>query len=92
MHANEFNTLAALYELYNYAFKYNDQLIQALEEDEFSSKQRLAYKLEQVGFEKIINRHEMFFFFLQDLASTYVLSDYFVDLFWKKKDKFTWNV
>ena len=62
MHANEFNTLAALYELYNYAFKYNDQLIQALEEDEFSSKQRLAYKLEQVGFEKIINRHEIFFF------------------------------
>ena len=28
--------------------KYNEQLILTLEEDEFSCKQRLAYKLEQV--------------------------------------------
>ncbi|XP_018019923.1 plexin A3 isoform X1 [Hyalella azteca] len=48
MHASEFNTMAALAELYGYAFKYNDQLILALEEDEFSTKQRLAYKLEQI--------------------------------------------
>ena len=48
MHNTEFNTLAALAELYSYAFKYNDQLMLALEEDEFSTKQRLAYKLEQV--------------------------------------------
>ena len=31
-----------------YAVKYNEQLILTLEEDEFSYKQRLAYKLEQV--------------------------------------------
>lgn len=48
MHSSEFNTLAALAELYSYAFKYNDQLILALEEDEFSMKQRLAFKLEQI--------------------------------------------
>ena len=49
MHCSEFNTLAALAELYSYAFKYSDQLMLALEEDEFSNKQRLAYKLEQVN-------------------------------------------
>lgn len=47
-HANEFNTNCALYELYTYASKYNEQLTVTLEEDEFSTKQRLAYKLEQV--------------------------------------------
>ncbi|KAK0081171.1 hypothetical protein PV325_012648 [Microctonus aethiopoides] len=47
-HTNEFNTNCALYELYTYAVKYNEQLIVTLEEDEFSQKQRLAYKLEQV--------------------------------------------
>ena len=31
-----------------YAVKYNEQLLLTLEEDEFSCKQRLAYKLEQV--------------------------------------------
>jgi plexin A len=44
----EFNTNCALYELYMYAAKYNEQLMVTLEEDEFSQKQRLAYKLEQV--------------------------------------------
>ena len=48
LHSNEFNTESALLELYNYAVKYNDQLMMTLEEDEFSQKQRLAYKLEQV--------------------------------------------
>ena len=33
---------------FSYAVKYNEQLILTLEEDEFSCKQRLAYKLEQV--------------------------------------------
>ncbi|XP_008204796.2 plexin-A4 [Nasonia vitripennis] len=48
LHQNEFNTNCALYELYTYASKYNEQLTVTLEEDEFSTKQRLAYKLEQV--------------------------------------------
>ncbi|KFM60857.1 Plexin-A2, partial [Stegodyphus mimosarum] len=48
LHAHEFNTNVALYELYRYAVKYNDQLIQTLEEDEFSRKNKLAWKLEQV--------------------------------------------
>ncbi|KAF7989684.1 hypothetical protein HCN44_008358 [Aphidius gifuensis] len=48
LHTTEFNTNCALYELYTYAGKYNEQLIVTLEEDEFSQKQRLAYKLEQV--------------------------------------------
>ncbi|UYV69643.1 PlexA [Cordylochernes scorpioides] len=46
--AHEFNTNVALYDLYSYAIKYNDQLIVALEEDEFSNKNKLAKKLEQV--------------------------------------------
>ncbi|CAH1158754.1 unnamed protein product [Phyllotreta striolata] len=48
LHTTEFNTNCALHELYNYAQKYNEQLTVTLEEDEFSQKQRLAYKLEQV--------------------------------------------
>lgn len=48
LHATEFNTNSSLYELYMYAVKYNEQLMVTLEEDEFSQKQRLAYKLEQV--------------------------------------------
>lgn len=48
MHNSEFNSLAALAELYGYAFKYSDQLMLTLEEDEFSTKNRLAYRLEQV--------------------------------------------
>ncbi|KAF6215982.1 hypothetical protein GE061_000319 [Apolygus lucorum] len=48
LHTNEFNTNCALHELYTYAMKYNEQLTVTLEEDEFSQKQRLAYKLEQV--------------------------------------------
>ncbi|XP_063706809.1 plexin-A4 isoform X3 [Culicoides brevitarsis] len=48
LHTTEFNTNCALHELYTYAVKYNEQLTVTLEEDEFSQKQRLAYKLEQV--------------------------------------------
>lgn len=48
LHTTEFNTNCALHELYQYAVKYNEQLTVTLEEDEFSQKQRLAYKLEQV--------------------------------------------
>ncbi|XP_076307717.1 plexin-A2-like isoform X1 [Tachypleus tridentatus] len=47
-HAHEFNTNVALHLLYSYAVKYNDQLMMALEEDEFSQKNRLSSKLEQV--------------------------------------------
>lgn len=47
-HSTEFNTNCALQELYSYAMKYNEQLSVTLEEDEFSQKQRLAFKLEQV--------------------------------------------
>jgi len=48
LHQQEFNTNCALHELYAYAVKYSDQLAANLEEDEFSSRQRLALKLEQV--------------------------------------------
>lgn len=48
LHTKEFNTNCALHELYAYAVKYSEQLMVTLEEDEFSQKQRLAYKLEQV--------------------------------------------
>ncbi|XP_013784646.1 plexin-A2-like [Limulus polyphemus] len=47
-HAHEFNTNVALHHLYSYALKYNDQLMVSLEEDEFSRKNRLSLKLEQV--------------------------------------------
>ena len=47
-HTVDFNVNCALQELYNYAERYNEQLMMALEEDEFSQKQRLAYRLEQV--------------------------------------------
>lgn len=48
LHAHEFNTNVALYDLYAYAVKYNDQLMQTLEEDEFSKKNKLPWKLDQV--------------------------------------------
>ncbi|XP_014668016.1 PREDICTED: plexin-A2-like [Priapulus caudatus] len=47
-HVEEFNVNVSLFELYGYACKYNDQLMQTLQDDEFSRKNRLAYKLEQV--------------------------------------------
>ncbi|XP_052060190.1 plexin-A4-like isoform X2 [Mytilus californianus] len=48
VHQDEFNTTAALHELYKYVVKYNEELWQALEEDEFAKKNRLQFKLEQV--------------------------------------------
>jgi len=48
IHMNEFNTSAALQELYEYTYKYNDDLMQALDEDEFARKARLAHSLNQV--------------------------------------------
>ncbi|XP_076468728.1 plexin-A2-like isoform X2 [Babylonia areolata] len=48
IHSSEFNASAALLELYKYAQKYNDELMTALEEDEFARKSKLSYKLDQV--------------------------------------------
>ena len=48
IHQDEFNTTAALFELYKYVLKYREELWQALEEDEFAKKNRLQFKLEQV--------------------------------------------
>ncbi|XP_054724986.1 plexin A3-like isoform X2 [Uloborus diversus] len=48
LHAHEFNTNVALYDLYAYAVKYNEQLMSTLEEDEFSTKNKLPLKLAQV--------------------------------------------
>ncbi|XP_061187721.1 plexin-A4-like isoform X2 [Saccostrea echinata] len=47
-HADDFNTTAALYELYKYIQQYYEDIMMALEEDEFAKKNRLTYKLEQV--------------------------------------------
>ena len=47
-HQDEFNTNAALLELYKYVQQYNEELIEALDEDEFARKNRLNLKLEQV--------------------------------------------
>ena len=47
-HQEEFNSNAALYELYKYVQQYNDDLTMALNEDEFARKNRLNLKLEQV--------------------------------------------
>jgi plexin A len=47
-HADEFNTTCALQQLYDYATRYNDVLVGALEEDEVARRNRLAWKLEQV--------------------------------------------
>ncbi|XP_060579456.1 plexin-A2-like isoform X2 [Ruditapes philippinarum] len=47
-HQDEFNMNAALYELYKYVQHYHEDLISALDEDEFARKNRLNYKLEQV--------------------------------------------
>nr|XP_006820080.1 PREDICTED: plexin-A4 [Saccoglossus kowalevskii] len=50
VHQFEFNTVSALNELYFYfTHKYNDQILEALEDDDTARKSRLAYKLEQVG-------------------------------------------
>ncbi|KAK7493969.1 hypothetical protein BaRGS_00014851 [Batillaria attramentaria] len=48
IHQTEFNPNAALMELYKYAQKYNEEVMTALEEDEFARKSKLNYKLDQV--------------------------------------------
>ncbi|RUS74742.1 hypothetical protein EGW08_017493, partial [Elysia chlorotica] len=48
-HSNEFNTNAALLELWRYVKKYYDDIVNALEDDEFAKKSRLTYKLDQVS-------------------------------------------
>ncbi|XP_078062287.1 plexin A3-like, partial [Mustelus asterias] len=47
LHANEFNTLSALNELYFYINKYRDEILTALERDAYARKHRLWQKLEQ---------------------------------------------
>ncbi|KNC27477.1 Plexin-B [Lucilia cuprina] len=47
---DEFDTVAALKELYIYVTKYNDQIINALENDINCKKMHLGYKLENVAF------------------------------------------
>ncbi|OUC49237.1 hypothetical protein D917_05579 [Trichinella nativa] len=44
----EFNVLGALQELYKYVSQYKDQLLAALEEDEFSRRNRLPAKFVQM--------------------------------------------
>ncbi|XP_077863872.1 LOW QUALITY PROTEIN: plexin-A2-like, partial [Saccoglossus kowalevskii] len=47
--SGKFNKMSALNELYKYATKYGDKLLDALEDDDISNKQRLAFKLEAVA-------------------------------------------
>eukprot|EP00058_Branchiostoma_floridae_P014338 XP_002599826.1 hypothetical protein BRAFLDRAFT_70294 [Branchiostoma floridae] len=48
-HTHEFNTLAAVNELYDYAMKYQDQLLDALEEDTTCQRMQLAHKFETIS-------------------------------------------
>ncbi|BFZ08936.1 hypothetical protein BsWGS_11975 [Bradybaena similaris] len=48
-HQNEFNTNAALLELYKYVSKHYEDIMNALEDDEFARRNRLTSKLEQVA-------------------------------------------
>ncbi|KPM03170.1 plexin-A-like protein 3 [Sarcoptes scabiei] len=47
-HAHEFNANVSLYQLYQYAYKYKDQLLQILRDDEFACRNNLPSKLERV--------------------------------------------
>lgn len=47
-HTNDFNTSAALYELYKYVQNYSAEICEALEDDEFARRYHLLQKLEQV--------------------------------------------
>ena len=47
-HQDEFNVNAALLELYKYVHTYQEDLREALEDDEFAKKNKLNFKLEQV--------------------------------------------
>ncbi|KAI9521199.1 Plexin-A1 [Dissostichus eleginoides] len=48
LHANQFNSMSALNEIYSYIVKYKDEILSALEQDEQARRQRLRSKLEQV--------------------------------------------
>ncbi|KAL5015009.1 hypothetical protein ScPMuIL_009279 [Solemya velum] len=48
VHHKDFHSNAALLELYKYVLKFYDDVILALDEDEFARKNKLTYKLEQV--------------------------------------------
>uniref|UniRef100_A0A8C5GLS8 Plexin-A1 n=1 Tax=Gouania willdenowi TaxID=441366 RepID=A0A8C5GLS8_GOUWI len=48
LHANQFNSMSALHEIYSYIVKYKDEILSALELDEQARRQRLRSKLEQV--------------------------------------------
>ncbi|XP_059158029.1 plexin-A2-like [Physella acuta] len=48
-HQNVFNTNAALLELYKYVKKYYDDIMNALEDDEFAKKSKLTCKLEEAS-------------------------------------------
>uniref|UniRef100_A0A3B3T602 Plexin A3 n=1 Tax=Paramormyrops kingsleyae TaxID=1676925 RepID=A0A3B3T602_9TELE len=47
LHANEFNTLSALSELYFYINKYKEEILTALDRDGYCRKHKLRHKLEQ---------------------------------------------
>ncbi|XP_066436555.1 plexin-A3 [Eleutherodactylus coqui] len=48
LHANEFNSLSALSELFFYVNKYREEILTALERDSYCRKHKLRQKLEQV--------------------------------------------
>ncbi|XP_041058652.1 plexin-A4 isoform X1 [Carcharodon carcharias] len=48
MHTTEFNAMSALSEIYSYVSKYSEEVVNTLECEDQSRRQRLAYKLEQV--------------------------------------------
>nr|XP_006006494.1 PREDICTED: plexin-A3 isoform X1 [Latimeria chalumnae] len=48
LHANEFNTLSALSELYFYINKYREEILLALDRDAYCRRHKLRQKLEQV--------------------------------------------
>ncbi|XP_028669224.1 LOW QUALITY PROTEIN: plexin A3 [Erpetoichthys calabaricus] len=47
LHANEFNSLSALNELYFYVSKYREEILTALDRDVYCRKHKLRHKLEQ---------------------------------------------
>ncbi|KAK6483283.1 plexin A3 [Huso huso] len=47
LHANEFNTLSALSELYFYVNKYKEEILTSLDRDVYCRKHKLRQKLEQ---------------------------------------------
>ncbi|PIO06978.1 hypothetical protein AB205_0072820, partial [Aquarana catesbeiana] len=48
LHANEFNSLSALSELFFYVNKYREEILTALDRDSYCRKHKLRQKMEQV--------------------------------------------